>query len=304
MTRPNFNGIGFAGVAALLMLATAEVQAAATITIVESGGNTSATVSGSIDTTGLSCGVFSFIGNAIEMNPPSTESVRVNIEGGAGEATRCDIDPITTTYGTGTQDLAGNRLPDSVTGTPGAGVGVFNSGFAGVDRLLLPNGYVSGSPLSGSATWNGLTLVNLGLGEGVFVITTGVDTLTLDISRQGAPPAFNVTASVVGGNGSVSCTPTSVASGGSSTCTAVPDTGFEVSAWTGDCAASGTSTTCALSNIDANRSSTVAFAATGGGGPPTAPTPAPTPVPAMPLWALLLVSACLGALGIRKSKSK
>jgi hypothetical protein len=298
MTRPNFNGIGFAGVAALLMLATAEVQAAATITIVESGGNTSATVSGSIDTTGLSCGVFSFIGNAIEMNPPSTESVRVNIEGGAGEATRCDIDPITTTYGTGTQDLAGNRLPDSVTGTPGAGVGVFNSGFAGVDRLLLPNGYVSGSPLSGSATWNGLTLVNLGLGEGVFVITTGVDTLTLDISRQGAPPAFNVTASVVGGNGSVSCTPTSVASGGSSTCTAVPDTGFEVSAWTGDCI--GNEHYRALSNIEH-------YSGLRGHGwrrPPNSSHAGAYSVPAMPLWALLLVSACLGALGIRKSKSK
>jgi hypothetical protein len=50
-----------------------------------------------------------------------------------------------------------------------------------------------------------------------------------------------------------------VTAGGSSTCTAVPDTGWQVNGWTGDCAAAGTSTTCTLDNIQSDQSSTVGF---------------------------------------------
>lgn len=74
------------------------------------------------------------------------------------------------------------------------------------------------------------------------------------------PDSFNVVASVVGGNGTVSCNPANVAPGGSSTCTAVPDQGYQVSGWTGDCAAAGTSTVCDLVDIQADQSSTVSFA--------------------------------------------
>lgn len=70
---------------------------------------------------------------------------------------------------------------------------------------------------------------------------------------------YNVTAAVSVGNGSVSCNPTSVSAGGSSTCTAVPDQGFQVSGWTGACAAAGTSETCVLSNIQADQTSAVNF---------------------------------------------
>jgi hypothetical protein len=70
---------------------------------------------------------------------------------------------------------------------------------------------------------------------------------------------YNVTATVATGNGGASCNPASVTAGGSSTCTAVPDTGWQVSGWTGDCAAAGTSETCTLDNIQSDQSSTVSF---------------------------------------------
>jgi hypothetical protein len=72
---------------------------------------------------------------------------------------------------------------------------------------------------------------------------------------------YTVAATVAVGNGSVSCDPASVPAGGSSTCTAVPDAGWQVSAWTGACAAAGTSTICTLDNIVADQTSTVSFEA-------------------------------------------
>lgn len=76
------------------------------------------------------------------------------------------------------------------------------------------------------------------------------------------PPAnYTVSASVSGGNGHVSCTPTPVTAGDSSSCTAVPDAGWAVQSWGGDCARAGSATQCDLTNIQANQSATVSFAA-------------------------------------------
>jgi hypothetical protein len=85
--------------------------------------------------------------------------------------------------------------------------------------------------------------------------------VSIALSGTAAPTMYSVSSSVVGGNGSVSCDPTSVPIGGSSTCTAVPDQGYQVSGWTGDCASAVTSTVCNLVNIQANQSSTVSFEA-------------------------------------------
>ncbi|WP_295445449.1 hypothetical protein [uncultured Thiodictyon sp.] len=48
--------------------------------------------------------------------------------------------------------------------------------------------------------------------------------------------------------GAVSCLPTAVASGGTSTCTATTNSGYVFAGWRGDCAGQG-GTTCTLSNI-------------------------------------------------------
>jgi hypothetical protein len=82
------------------------------------------------------------------------------------------------------------------------------------------------------------------------------------------PPVYSVTATVSGGNGSVSCEPDTVLAGVDSLCTATPNEGYEVSAWSGACAASGTAETCTISNVQADQSVSVSFSATGGGAPP------------------------------------
>ena len=74
------------------------------------------------------------------------------------------------------------------------------------------------------------------------------------VSFAQLPPAtYTVSATVTGGNGAVSCAPSTVTVGGSSSCTAVPDAGYAVQSWTGACAASGSNTQCTLSNLQGNR---------------------------------------------------
>ncbi len=57
--------------------------------------------------------------------------------------------------------------------------------------------------------------------------------------------------------GSVQCVPPQVASGGSSTCTATPSTGYAFSGWSGDC--SGSNPVCTLSGITRNMVATANF---------------------------------------------
>ena len=61
------------------------------------------------------------------------------------------------------------------------------------------------------------------------------------------------------GLGTVSCSPTQVWKGESSTCTAVPNPGFRVREWTGDCAGAGSNTQCFLSKVTKDQSSEVIF---------------------------------------------
>jgi hypothetical protein len=61
------------------------------------------------------------------------------------------------------------------------------------------------------------------------------------------------------GNGSVSCSPSFVGKGSNSTCTAVPDSGYQVKEWTGACAGVGSSAQCYLSKIAKDQASTVFF---------------------------------------------
>lgn len=75
-------------------------------------------------------------------------------------------------------------------------------GIAGNGKLLLvPQGYVSGAPLSGGAVWNGKTLAALGLTPGTYVWTWGTgptaDSLTLHISLA-LPASVTATNTVSG----------------------------------------------------------------------------------------------------------
>ncbi|NEX22035.1 IPTL-CTERM sorting domain-containing protein [Thiorhodococcus mannitoliphagus] len=97
-----------------------------------------------------------------------------------------------------------------------------------------------------------------------------------------APATYSVTATVVGGHGAVSCTPASVRVGGGSTCTANPDQGYRVGAWSGDCASAGGNAQCVLSNIQRNQNATVNFRLASPGGA--------VAVPALSTWGLALLS--------------
>ena len=57
--------------------------------------------------------------------------------------------------------------------------------------------------------------------------------------------------------GSVTCTPTTVANGGSASCTATANAGFTFTAFSGDC----TGATCSMTNITANKAVVAGFAA-------------------------------------------
>jgi hypothetical protein len=68
-------------------------------------------------------------------------------------------------------------------------------GVAGVQqRLFVPPGYISGDPLSSSATWNGKTIASLGLTPGTYTWNWGAganaDSFTVVINA--APPAASI----------------------------------------------------------------------------------------------------------------
>jgi hypothetical protein len=66
-------------------------------------------------------------------------------------------------------------------------MGIFNS----LGRMGFPLGYISGSPLSGSATFANHTLASLGLTEGSYVYTWGAganaDSFTISVSSVAVP---------------------------------------------------------------------------------------------------------------------
>jgi hypothetical protein len=160
----------------LLVLALAwipAVEAAFTITVTETGGNVVATGSGSLNTTSLAVGV---PGNAVSF-----------VEANAGSLY---IGP---TALTAVVDYSG------ATGPASFGAGVFriaDSGagdIAGIDAgdtVIVPAAYVSGTPLSGSATWNATTFAGLGLTPGTYTWTWGAgataDSLTVQIGPVAA----------------------------------------------------------------------------------------------------------------------
>lgn len=148
-----------------------KAEAAYTLTVSQSGSNVVASGSGSINTTALTDAgpaswfaevypSFSF-GSMIAVGPTSSVGVNnfISISGPAS-------------FGSGPQVLA-----SSGSGTLVAVMA--NSGFE------LASSYVSGSGMSGTATWNSQTLASLGLTPGTYTWTWGsgetADSFTLII---------------------------------------------------------------------------------------------------------------------------
>jgi uncharacterized repeat protein (TIGR02543 family) len=93
--------------------------------------------------------------------------------------------------------------------------------------------------------------------------TTGqiVDDCTVEASFSEIPPStYTVEASTSpAAGGTAACTPASVTSGGTITCTATANAGYRFTGWSGDCA--GTETSCTLTNITADRLAVAHFQA-------------------------------------------
>jgi len=156
-------GLGFS------LVPTAE--AAFTITMREVGSDVVATGSGSINTAGFTSSTSSsFHGMVlpsawIVVAPTSTMMVTA-------------YQPLTgpTSIGPGTTQV-------NASSGSGDGAGVdFSSGGIGV-----PQGYVSGAPLSGTSLWNGTTLAGLGVTPGTYVWSWGsgenADSFTLIVQQ-------------------------------------------------------------------------------------------------------------------------
>jgi MYXO-CTERM domain-containing protein len=103
--------------------------------------------------------------------------------------------------------------------------------------------------------------------------------------------AYTISATVESGNGTLSCTPTSVSAGGTITCTAVPEPGYQIANWTGACAEAGKNATCVISNVSSNQVASVNLVKA---------TPPPNPIPVLPIWGAALMGLGLLAAARRR----
>ena len=76
-------------------------------------------------------------------------------------------------------------------GSPSGSGDLFGIGQGALTELIVPEGYVSGSPLSGKTTWSSVNLGNLDLTPGTYVWTWGTgstaDSFTLKVVTTTAP---------------------------------------------------------------------------------------------------------------------
>ncbi len=172
-------------VAALVALWLARpAEASFIINIVQSGSNVVATGSGSLDITGLS---FCCTGPVQDEIQPFTNKL---ILGASATADQYDASLTLSPSGLGSSPTT--VLASSETGST-VGVGT-------AFGLLVPNGYVSGTSITGSDTWNSNTIAALGLTPGTYVYSWGTDpsadTLTVNV---GTPEPGSLALCLAGG---------------------------------------------------------------------------------------------------------
>lgn len=141
--------------ALLTCLVFSPAFATLTFRLAESGGNVVVTVSGSLNTVGLTPLFFSACG-ANGVIQPSFGSICV----GAGATLNTGLAGPTT---------FGLNIRTNASSSTGQSVSMAGDGGA----VGLPAGYTSGSPLSGTATFNGATFASLGVTPGTYIWTKG-----------------------------------------------------------------------------------------------------------------------------------
>ncbi|MBL0871643.1 MAG: PEP-CTERM sorting domain-containing protein [Phycisphaerales bacterium] len=153
-----------------LLGAADRASAAVTFTIAEAGGNVVITGSGSINTTGMTS-LF-----VTGWTLPYNASDGIGVGSGPVSAYAGLTGPL---LGPG----ASVPVASTATGDP-FGFTKFNG------RFLLPQNYVSGSPLFGTASYFGQSYTSMGFVPGTYVFNlnngTGSDTMTVIIPAPGA----------------------------------------------------------------------------------------------------------------------
>ncbi len=152
-------------------------DAAAVIDISQVGGDVVTAGSGTVDLTDLSLYETLIVAGVIN---PGLGGVLVGNEGTASVYTGVGGPA---SFGTG-----GLTEPSSISGDI---LGIAGSTLP-LPEIFVPEGYVSGAALSGSATYDGATLASLGLTSGKYVYTWGAgpdaDSLTVNIGIGSAIP--------------------------------------------------------------------------------------------------------------------
>ena len=168
------SGVAAAGALTISTLVGASAQAGYVVTLEEVGSDVVATGSGPIDLTGLS--LFAPAPFVADIYP----SLSHIVTGPAGVNTVSIY-----TFISGPSSFGGGNSANVSSGS-GDSVGVdFGT------QLLVPVGYISGSPLSSTATWDNQTFATLGLTPDVYEWTWGTganQNFTLDIIVT-PPPA-------------------------------------------------------------------------------------------------------------------
>jgi hypothetical protein len=162
------------GIAVTSLFSVRPVQAY-TVTLEQVGSNVVATGSGAFDLTGLPDPATAFAQSLINPFIGNIVTGSSNAPSGACDAYEAAITG-PSSFGRGSETFASSGTGDI------AGM-LF---FGGRDSLLLvPEGYVSGTALSDSATYNNTTLVSLFVTPGTYVWTWGMERTRGSRSRSG-----------------------------------------------------------------------------------------------------------------------
>ena len=167
---------GLIACAAALQLLHAGSQAAVVISIQEVGLDVVATGTGTLNLAGLN-----FLGGSLPISPFIIPSAAFVVVGPAGIF----------------DDYQGSLSGPSSFGSGGSTTAVLGSGASlGIDAvgsmIVVPAGYVTNSPLLGTATFFGASLSSLGATPGTYVYTFGsgltADSFTVQIGPVAAVP--------------------------------------------------------------------------------------------------------------------
>jgi PEP-CTERM motif len=170
-----------------LAVVSGQAKSDAVIDITQVGGDVVATASGAIDLTGLTQGLSGIILAPGFVSPADGEAV-VGANGASFDEYSGVSGPASFGPGSFTPGSSGSGGP----------IGVDESSFNLIGQppvLIVPLGYVSGTALSGSSTFDGQTIASLGLTPGTYVYTWGGsaaqgDSLTVKIRSIPEPSTW------------------------------------------------------------------------------------------------------------------